>query len=468
MSTVVSQAQQWLDTHQDALVKDLQDLLRIPSLEAPAEPRAPFGSENRRALDMMLALSAQHGLRTKDIEGYCGWAEFGEGPGMVMVLGHLDVVPVGPGWKHEPFGAEIDEGYIYARGAGDDKGPTMASFYAALALMKHKPDLGCRVRLVFGCNEESGFGCIQRYMKTEEPPTFGVAPDGGWPLIHAEKGISDFIVEVPLPGGDFALQSIAGGQRPNIVIDSCCAELKVGPSIRSHVEAKLAQSWDKNVDFSWEGDLLRVHAGGKAAHGSWPYGGDSAAIRTLRFLAEIAPLSSVEAYEELFERPHIAGQGLGIAGSDEPSGDLTANLGIIETVDGKVRMTINVRYPVTWDGDANRAKCEKHLAELKQPWTLASMSDSKPLYFPLDHPLVTAVVEAYQSETGDNKKPGVMGGGTYARAVPNSVAIGTGWLGDGPAHETDERIALTSLSKMARIYVRILDRLTDLASEAGA
>lgn len=465
MSETVAAGHAWLKEHENELLADLRELLQIPSLEDEAAPGAPFGLENKRALDLMLKKSAEHGLSTFDLEGYCGWGEFGKGEKMVMVLGHLDVVPVGPGWKHEPFGAEVEDGYVYARGASDDKGPTVAAFYAALALMHNKPDLACRVRLVFGCNEESGFGCIHRYMETEEAPTFGVAPDGGWPLIHAEKGISDFIVEVPLPTGDLELISISGGQRPNIVIDSCDAVVKVSAAARAHVEEKLAQAWDKNATWTWDGDLLKIHAVGKAAHGSWPFGGDSAAIRALRLLAEIAPLSSQEAFEELFERTHIAGLGLGIAGSDEPSGALSANLGIIATIEGKVRMTINVRYPVTWSGDDIKAKCEAHLAELDLEWKLADFSDSKPLYFPLDHPLVGAVVESYKEETGEERKPGVMGGGTYARAVPNSVAIGTGWLGDGPAHETDERMKIEHLHKMARIYYRILDRLTSLAVE---
>jgi succinyl-diaminopimelate desuccinylase len=462
---IVADAHSWLASREDQMIEDLRELLRIPSLESPAEPGAPFGPENRRALDLMLDKCRAWGLKTKDVEGYCGWAEFGEGPGLVVILGHLDVVPVGPGWQHEPFGAEMEEGYIYARGASDDKGPTMASTYAALALRDVKPDLGCRVRLVFGCNEESGFGCIHRYVETEELPTFGIAPDGGWPLIHAEKGISDFIVEADAPTGDFALLTLEGGQRPNIVIDHCRASVKVSAAIRAEVEDKISRRWDRNITLEWNGDVLEIEAVGKAAHGSWPHGGDNAAIRTLRFLTETAPLSSVQAYESLFEIPHIGGRGLGITGADEPSGDLTANLGIISLANGRITMTINVRYPVTWKGEDIKAKAEAKLAKKEGNCRLVDFSDSKPLYFPLDHPLVAAIVESYKEETGEDKEPGVMGGGTYARAIPNSVAIGTGWLGDGPAHETDERMAVASLRKMSRIYARVLHRLTDLAAE---
>jgi len=127
-------AQQWLAEHESDMLADLQALLRIPSLESDAEPNAPFGAENRRALDFMLDLAQKAGHTTKDLDGYCGYAEYGTGEKEVLTLGHLDVVPVGPGWTFGPFEATLaDDGYIYARGACDDKGPTMMMWYAARA-----------------------------------------------------------------------------------------------------------------------------------------------------------------------------------------------------------------------------------------------------------------------------------------------------------------------------------------------
>ena len=85
--------------------------------------------------------------------------------------------------------------------------------------------------------------------------------------------------------------------------------------------------------------------------------------------------------------------------------------------------------------------------------------DSPSLYFPIDHPLVKTIVEVYREQTGDMTEPGTMGGGTYARAVPNTISVGTCWPGDGDAHQTDERIAIESLKKASRIYAAILYRL---------
>ena len=462
---VVGKLQRWVEEHQEEMIEDLRALLRIPSLESDAMPNAPFGAENRKALDWMLGKAGDAGMVTTDLEGFAGFAEFGSGEKMVMSLGHLDVVPVGDGWKHEPFGAEIDEGYIYARGACDDKGPTIAMFYASRALKEVVGDPGVRVRNVFGCNEESGFKCVEHYMKTEEAPTLGVAPDAGWPCIHAEKGICDMVLSRSLPSGELTLLEISGGQRPNIVIDKCVAKVRVADSFRAAMDEAIADSWDKNLSLTWEGDVLTIVGLGKAAHGAFPFGGDNAAIRVLRFLKEVAPLSQEREYRDLHAVTHLGGDEIGISGSDEPSGPLTANLGIVSSGDGKLEFLLNIRYPVTWKGPKILAKAQETLGGKVGDWSAYLKDDSASLYFPLDHPLVDTICSVYQEETGDDKAPGTMGGGTYARAVPNCVAIGTSWPGDGVAHETDERIAVASMLKTARIYAHLLYRLTQAAKD---
>ncbi|MFI5387654.1 MAG: Sapep family Mn(2+)-dependent dipeptidase [Fimbriimonadales bacterium] len=457
---MVAKLLDWLREHQQELLDDTLEMLRVPSIQSDSEPNAPYGKENRQALDLALQLAAKYGMTTKELEGHIGWAEIGHGDRLVMSLGHLDVVPVGPGWKHEPFGAEIEDGYIYSRGSCDDKGPTMASLYAVRAIRECFPNIPARIRQAFGCNEESGFGCVHRYMETEEAPTYGVAPDSGWPLYHAEKGIANLLITLPLnQGAEMELLDIKGGLRPNIVIDACEATVRIKDSARKEVDAKLADSWDKNVSFQWSGDFLKVHAMGKACHGAFPYGGDNAAARALRFLNEISPTGCQKYFQELFLTTHISGPGIGIHGNDDVSHDLTNNLGIIETADGHVAMTYNVRYPTTWKGDRLKAMCETYLAKLESGFKLKSMTDSPSLYFPLDHPLVKTVCDVYHEETGETREPGVMGGGTYARAIPNTVSIGTGWEGDGNAHENDERLKIENLFKMSRIYAHILYRL---------
>ncbi len=458
----VARLQDWLRQHEQELLEDTREIIRIPSVEGEPASNAPFGVECRRALDLALAKCSSFGFKTTDLEGYLGYAEIGTGDRLILVLGHLDVVPVGPGWHFDPFGAEISEGYIYGRGTTDDKGPAMAALYAARAIKECFPELNARIRVAFGCNEESGFKCVQRYVKTEEEPTFGIAPDAMWPLCHAEKGISNITLTVPIPGGDFALVALSGGQRPNIVIDKCEAEVHVAPTIRTVVEAKLAEKWDKNVSFEWSGEILKLTAVGKAAHGATPHLGDSAATRMFRVLAEICPTGAACWFELLMGSAQISGAGIGISGYDEVSHELTCNLGVVTCDNGKIKLLYNIRYPVTWSFEELRSRLDKWVISIGRGFAVDSMTDSKALYFSLDHPLVSTICDVVTQETGETTPPGTMGGGTYARALANTVAIGTCWEGDGKAHETDERIKVKNLFRASRIYAHILYRLATL------
>ena len=71
-------------------------------------------------------------------------------------------------------------------------------------------------------------------------------------------------------------------------------------------------------------------------------------------------------------------------------------------------------------------------------------------------------MRVYQLETGDTQTaPLTIGGGTYARATPNAVCFGPGFPdgSDGPAHEPDERIAIDSVVRAAKIYAHALYEL---------
>ena len=461
----VAAAKAWLEEHEQEMIDDLRAVLRIESLESDASPDAPFGQGCREALDWILRKGEEWGMETKDVEGYAGHAEFGEGDKLVMTLGHLDVVPVSDGWKHAPFGAEVDGEYIYARGAIDDKGPTIASFYAMRALKETVADLPCRIRAVFGCNEESGFKCVERYFKTEEAPTYGIAPDSGWPLYNAEKGIANLVVNAPFPRGDLSIAAMNGGSRPNIVIDKFELTLEFAPGLESEIREKVADYWDKNVQVSFSGNRLGVTAVGKAAHGSTPFMGDSAFTRAMRFAFAIAPPMQADEYEAWLMLGHPGGVGVGIEGRDDPSKDLTANVGVVRSGDDAATITVNIRYPVTWDGKNVESRAKAKLTADGFGWTVAEFDDSEPLFFPADQEPVLTILEAYRAETGDMKEPQSMGGGTYARAVPNTVSVGTGWEGDGPAHENDERIHISHPLKMAKIYAHILYRLAQLTAK---
>ncbi len=457
----------WIESHEDEIVKALQGVLRIPSVEAPAAgPGAPFGQPVREALEYTLALCDRLGFKTKNVDGYAGHAEMGEGEEMIAALGHLDVVPEGDRWEHEPYGAALEDGYLYARGSADDKGPTYAALYAAKAIMEcGLLPLKRRIRLIFGCNEESGFACVEHYFNVakEERPVYAFTPDAGFPLIYAEKGIADLVFEKPLPTGEYALRitQAGGGRRPNMVPDYAEATLQGTPEAVAAAVETLDKFWDNNVTFEKSASGIVVRAVGKSAHGARPTLGDNAVARLARALATLDLPEKKVWLEWVDEMVETTGASLGVAHTDDVAGPLTSNLGILETTaDNKIRVTFNIRYPVTWTLEelleANRAVREK------TGWTIAHTRNQPPLYVPLDQEPVSTLLRVYQEETGDmESKPRTMGGGTYARSTPNAVAYGAGFpnSSDGPAHEPDERIAVVTVLNAAKIYAHALYEL---------
>jgi succinyl-diaminopimelate desuccinylase len=71
-----------------------------------------------------------HRLPFGDIDNL--YARLGDGAPHFCFAGHTDVVPVGEGWKADPFAAEVKDGMLYGRGAADMKS-AIAAFVAAVA-----------------------------------------------------------------------------------------------------------------------------------------------------------------------------------------------------------------------------------------------------------------------------------------------------------------------------------------------
>ena len=233
-----------IDSYEDNIIKSTQEIIRIKSVEAEAKPNMPFGEGPYKALEKALELSKEMGFDTKNLEGYAGYAEFGEGEETVGVLVHLDVVPEGEGWTYPPYGGEIHDGKIFGRGTTDDKGPAIATLYAMKALKDSEIPLSRKIRIIFGTNEETGWGCMDYYFKHENPPTMAFTPDADFPVIHGEKGIIvfDLVQKINSNGCcGIIVRELKGGNAPNMVPDHAEAILEVKD--KETVEEKFISSW---------------------------------------------------------------------------------------------------------------------------------------------------------------------------------------------------------------------------------
>jgi len=173
---------------QDQMIEDIRELVRIDSVETPCEADAPFGKGVRSALEKALEFGERMGFFTADLDHYIGYAEYGQGEDYVCAIGHVDVVPVGDGWKQPPFCGHLEDGILYGRGVLDNKGPILACLYGLYALKELGYQPRHRIRIIFGCDEESGFEDLNYYLAKEKPPVYGFTPDCKFPVVYAERG----------------------------------------------------------------------------------------------------------------------------------------------------------------------------------------------------------------------------------------------------------------------------------------
>lgn len=179
----------------NSLLSDIIELVKIPSVEGEAKKNYPFGEEVAKALNKSLEISKRLGFKTVNLDNYIGYAEYGEFEDYICVIGHIDIVPEGNNWKYPPYEGIIENGKIYGRGVLDNKGPILSSLYGLYVLKELNIKLNKNVRIIFGCNEETGFKDIPYYLKREKPPLMGFTPDCKYPVVYGEKGMAKIILK---------------------------------------------------------------------------------------------------------------------------------------------------------------------------------------------------------------------------------------------------------------------------------
>lgn len=97
-------------------------------------------------------------------------------------MGHIDVVPVGDGWSVDPFGAVVENGYIYGRGAQDMKAGVAACIYALLDCAKAAATAPIMLSLLLTSDEEGDgtYGtayALQELAKRDLLPTHAIVAE---------------------------------------------------------------------------------------------------------------------------------------------------------------------------------------------------------------------------------------------------------------------------------------------------
>lgn len=444
----------------DELIADLQGVIRINSELTTFDPSrkgAPFGEGTREALDFMLNMGKRDGFETVNLEGYAGHIEYGKQHDFVGIIGHLDVVPAGNDWTYPPYGAEIHDGKMFGRGTEDDKGPTIAAYYALKILKELNVPLSKRIKLILGNDEETAWRCVRHYFSIyPEAPVSGFIPDADFPLIYAEKGITRIFVDGNIDHQDIV--EIHGGFRDNMVPDYAEALLKPSTDYTSLFQNFLKQKGYTGEASQKEG-LVFIKVVGKSAHGSTPEHGENAIDRLFEFFIEQNMKSSmIDAYQTLLLNDYH-GVKLGVSYRDEEMGPLTNNVGVMHGKEGKFQIHLNLRYP-------NPIVIDDVMATLKKAFMSFGITVTLDKHQPLlykdpNSPLVKTLMDVYKKHTNDQEaKPINIGGGTFARAMSNCVAFGPHFLGKPTfIHQKNEFIDIDDLLLATIIYTEALYEL---------
>lgn len=451
----------------DDILKDLATLVAIPSVAKPQEGSHPFGDDCAKAIDAVLAMAEGYGLKTKNVGYYAGHAEYGEGDGNAVVMAHVDVVPAGDpsaknfGWDTDPFTLSIDGDLAIGRGVGDDKGAAIVALHCLRALKDAGVKAKRKLRVVFGSGEEIGMADMGHYFAQEQLPDMGFTPDSSYGICHCEKGIMNF--KVTGKNDSPVIVNFQSGTVSNAVPAKAECELHCTKDEVAAIEAA-AKNCPIEIKVTPTETGAKLVAIGKAAHAAMPQGGKNAASYLVETLAAGLGTEKLGSFFRfIHEKIGLVndGSGLSINMSDEPSGPLTFNLGLVSVEDGACSLTVDIRYPATKDGKVISETISQGVAPYTG-LTFTLLSDAAPLYLPKESKLVTLLSGAYKDVTGEECMIYSMGGGTYARQMHGAgVAFGPGFPGqpDGHEHDVNEQIELSRFKTHAKICLEAMYRM---------
>lgn len=185
-----------VDQARDEIVTFLQELVRIPTVNAGARPDT--GGESR-ACDLVRAKLEAAGIASETHESAPGRGNLisrvgAPGAHSLLLMSHTDVVPVEDEtlWEHPPFSGTLDRGRVYGRGADDDKGDVVAHAMALILLRRANVHLTGELIYLAAADEESGgrwgAGWVAEKMPDKVRAEVAINEGGGTP-IHAPTGL---------------------------------------------------------------------------------------------------------------------------------------------------------------------------------------------------------------------------------------------------------------------------------------
>lgn len=429
---------EWFLAHKEEMVYDIQRLVSIKSVSSKNEAVPPYGAGCRAVLDEMLKLGSSYGFSTENNAYHYGKIRWGTGEKSLGVWNHLDVVEEGGGWGFPPYKGVLHKGFMIGRGVQDNKGPAIAVLYALRCIKELKLPLNIQVEQLLGCNEEQGMEDIDVFLKAEKIPDFSFVADCSFPVCNGEKGICE--LELFSEEKITEVLELCGGESSNSIPSKARAVL----SSREEIETR-----GRSGHVAFPGEMVNALGELFTLLGQKDYMGYHQ--KTLDFLGRVGRESS--------------GETLGIAWKDETFGALTCVMTKGDIRQGRLHVFLNIRYPHSWNYQEMLGKIRDKV--MKYGLSLKEIRNS-PSYLE-ENENIDKLLQAYEAIMEEKGYTYTMGGGTYARKLPNTVAFGPGLPADlsainfpeghGDCHGPDEAQSIDRLITAGRIYVDSILRL---------
>ena len=462
-SEIRKQIGKWLEENEQDMLNDLSKLIAVNSVRTEEKNGKPYGEESYQVLMVAKDMLEKRGFPVENFENMVITSDYGPDPPILGILAHLDIVDAGDGWDTDPFKMELKDGKLYGRGVIDNKGPAVASMYAVYCVSELFPKLISGVRLIFGAGEETGCNDVKAYLKKNAPPPNVFSPDATFPVVNVEKGrffqvfSASWAESTELP----RVLSIKGGTTPNIVPNKSEALIE-GFDLSKVTEfcSEYSKLTGTKLIASQEGESIKITSSGVAAHAAVPQNGVNAQTALIKMLADMPFAESkgqsfIRALSKLVPHGDCRGEALGMKYSDDVSGDLTLNFGVVEFTRTGVKGNFDSRTPHCAD-DINLEAMAKE--KFVNEGFSIDLSDRVYSHVtPEDMPFVKTLLKVYEEATGEKGFCESMGGGTYVHGIPGGVAFGCSMPGASHnVHGPNEFFEKDQLIRCAGMFAEVI------------
>ena len=313
------------------------------------------------------------------------------------------------------------------------------------------------------------------YYKSKLPtPDYGFSPDAEFPVINIEKGGLSLTLSRYTgteDGAEIPVYELFAGIRCNVVPGIATARVgyaRIGmDELARRIERVTSLRGFRLVIDDLGDGAAKITAEGLSAHASTPELGENAAGMLLIALKDIgAGGGSRDAIAALAGKIGMEydGESLGIKISDEESGALTCNLGILRFDGRNISAQLDIRYPLC--ADEEKMCGQAAMAISGTGLSLCRNGGHTPHHVPSEHKVVKGLVKVYSEVTGQPGYAFAIGGGTYSRCMPNTVAFGFNFPGDtDTCHMPDEYVDIEKFMLSVKIFAHAIAELAGAEAE---